>query len=237
MHEQDPLGELAFATGLPLERYRADHVQRVVERAMQREGIETRHALALRVRADAAVRERLRRAIAVSVTSRFRDPQQFALLEEKILPELAARFDRLRIWSAGCSDGSELLSIGTVLHRLGVLERSFLVGSDVLAENVAAARRTLGELPGARVRLEQRDLIDGSPPPGRFALVVCRNVAIYLTADAKEVLHRALASGLSRGGILLLGKSERLPRPAEIGLAPAFAHAYRATGRRFTAAR
>jgi len=48
----------------------------------------------------------------------FRDAEQFDLLERELLPELAQRFRRLRVWSAGCSDGSELLSVAILLERL-----------------------------------------------------------------------------------------------------------------------
>jgi len=119
-------------------------------------------------------------------------------------------------------------TLAVVLERLDLLERSFLVGSDVLPENIAAARATLAEGPAVRARLEVRDLLDGRPPPGRFALVVCRNLAIYLRPDAKERLHRLLADGLSRGGILVVGRSERLQRPEELGLHQVGPHAYRA---------
>lgn len=230
MNADPPLQELAAVVGLPLAVYRPDHVLRQLERARAREHADSWRELltVLRQREDARVR--FRRAIAVSVTGIFRDPEQFDLLERELLPELAQRFRRLRVWSAGCSDGSELLSVALLLERLMLLERSFLIGSDVLPENIAAARSLVGprsaQLRG-RARFEVRDLVGSDAPPGRFALVVCRNVGIYLHPEAKERLHRLLVAGLSRGGILLLGRSERLSRMAELGLERAGAHAYR----------
>ena len=113
----------------------------------------------------------------------FRDPEQFELLEEALLPRLLGGGRRLSVWSAGCADGTELYTLGIVLERLGVLDRSLLLGSDLLEENLVLARA--GDYPAgavrARVRWERRDLAADGPPPGRWRLVLCRNVAIYLS--------------------------------------------------------
>jgi chemotaxis protein methyltransferase CheR len=56
--------------------------------------------------------------------------------------------------------------------------------------------------------------------------VLCRNVAIYLAPEARDRLHRALAGALAPGGVLLLGRSERLTAPEELGLRQVAPHAY-----------
>jgi chemotaxis protein methyltransferase CheR len=56
--------------------------------------------------------------------------------------------------------------------------------------------------------------------------VFCRNVAIYLTAAARQALYSRLASALAMRGVLLLGRSERLIDPASFGLRPVGPHAY-----------
>ena len=62
---------------------------------------------------------------------------------------------------------------------------------------------------------------------GRFDLVLCRNVLIYLDSSARAAVHRKLAGALRRGGVLLLGRSEWLLDPAPLGLVPVAPHAYR----------
>ena len=57
--------------------------------------------------------------------------------------------------------------------------------------------------------------------------MICRNVAIYLAQAAKRRLHELLAGSLARGGVLLLGRSERLGDPAALGLETVVPHAYR----------
>ena len=227
------LQALSAAAGLDLDAYREGHVEKRVTRALERERVTTTAGLVRLVAGDPSVRDRFRRSIAVSVSGLFRDPEQFDLLERELLPPLLEGGRRLRVWSAGCADGSELYSVAILLERLGALERAFLLGSDLLEENLAAARRgvyegaAISERLRARVRFQQRDLVRAGAPPGKWQLILCRNVAIYLAAEAKQRLHRTLASALAPGGVLLLGRSERLANPAALGLERSAPHAYR----------
>jgi chemotaxis protein methyltransferase CheR len=220
---------LSRVSALPLDSFRAEHLDMQVGRALLAEGVVDERALADRLADDPGARTRFRRSISVSVSGPFRDPQQFALLSERLLPPLIAQGGPLRVWSAGCADGSELISVGTVLERLGALERAYLLGSDLLEENVArAASDEAGVSPALRARLrwERRDIVAAPPPPGRWRLVLCRNVAIYLTRAAREQVHQRLADALAPGGVLLLGRAERIAEPAAFGLVPAGPHAY-----------
>jgi chemotaxis protein methyltransferase CheR len=135
------------------------------------------------------------------------------------------------VWSAGCSNGLELLGVAALLEELAALDRAQLLGSDLLFENIDAARGSGLEAVSSRIasrtRWEVRDLTsDGAPDP-RFDLVLCRNVSIYLAPDARLRLIEMLASTLARGGILLLGRSERIADPAAHGLNNYGPNAYR----------
>jgi chemotaxis protein methyltransferase CheR len=169
------------------------------------------------------------------VTGLFRDPQQFQLLERELLPLVVGIRRQLRVWSAGCADGSELYSVGIVLAQMGILDTASLLGSDLLGENLVLAEEGVyGDvrLPASlrvRMRWEQRDLLRDSAPAGKWSVVLCRNLAIYLRADGKERLHERLAGALAPGGVLLLGRSERILAPERIGLEWVAPHAYRRT--------
>jgi chemotaxis protein methyltransferase CheR len=226
------LGELSAASGLALETFRAEHVADRIERALAAEGLEHQAELVVRLRGDAQARARFRRSVAVSHSGFFRDPDQFEALEQRVLPRLLEHVARLRVWSAGCATGLELLSLAVVLDRLGALEQAHLLGSDLLEENLQVARAgadTIVEVTPAiraKPRWERRDLVDEKPPGGGWDLVLCRNVAIYLQPEAKARLHRNLADALARGGVLMIGRSERLSDPAALGLRRLEPHVY-----------
>lgn len=86
-------------------------------------------------------------AITVGETYFFRYPDHFGMLREQILPRLIlARQDvkALRIWSVGCSNGSEPYSIAIVLRELLGQEidrwRISLIGGDISEKALSAAR-------------------------------------------------------------------------------------------------
>lgn len=223
---------LARLCALPLADFRDEHLATQLRRALASERVDDVATLTRRLAADPTALRRFRRSIAVSVSGRFRDPHQFELLERELLPLLLERPGRVRVWSAGCADGSELVSLGLLLERLGALERAQLLGSDLLEENVRRAREVDPALPEplrARLRWERRDLLAGAAPGGAWQLVLCRNVAIYFNPPARERLERLLAGALAPGGVLLLGRAERLRDPRALGLVPAGPHAYRRT--------
>jgi chemotaxis protein methyltransferase CheR len=224
---------LSGAAGLELDSYRPAHVAERVRRALKRERLAGQDELVGLFQRDDDARTRFRRSVAVSVSGLFRDPAQFELLERELLPPLVREGRDVSVWSAGCADGSELYSTAIVLERLGALDGAFLLGSDVLEHNLAAARRgvygdvQMGPTLRERTRWELRDLIRNGAPAGKWRLILCRNVAIYLTPAAKRRLYEMVSGALAADGVLVIGRSERLTRPGELGLEPAGPNAYR----------
>lgn len=224
------LSALGRACGLPLRAFREEHLRKQLRSSLAATGSGSIPELTERVRADSALRERLRGAIANSVTGPFRDPRQFDQLARELLPPLLTREGMLRVWSAGCSDGSELFDLASLLDDAGALERSHLLGSDLLPENLAKARAAAAsKLPRfqGRLRWEQRDLTADRTPSGTWNLILCRNVAIYMRSPVRDRLHAMLAGALARDGVLMLGRSERIRDPRSLDLETAGRQAYR----------
>jgi chemotaxis protein methyltransferase CheR len=67
------------------------------------------------------------------------------------------------------------------------------------------------------IRFEEQDLLADSFEKG-FDLIVCRNVVIYFTAEAKEALYAKFADALRPGGVLFLGGTELISGPTRYGL-------------------
>lgn len=58
------------------------------------------------------------------------------------------------------------------------------------------------------VRFDQHNLLDRPPEPGRFDLVLCRNVLLYFDRPTRERAFSRLASALASDGLLMLGAGE-----------------------------
>jgi chemotaxis protein methyltransferase CheR len=173
--------------------------------------------------------------------SRFaRDRAVFDALGRDVVPALerAARSqgrDRLRAWSAGCASGEEAYTLALTWPAMDVLATDVHPPVIERARRAAYAGSSLRELPSrlraeglvpagdqyvvrpevaARVTVVRHDVRD-PPPPGRFDLVLCRNVAFtYFDAAAQRTVLAHLAGALRPGGALVVGLHEALPEPA-----------------------
>jgi chemotaxis methyl-accepting protein methylase len=181
-------------------------------------------------------------ALLIGVTEFFRDPPVFETLRSEFLPELASPPRPLRVWSAGCSNGAELYSLAILLAQVGLLEGSFLLGSDCrpdAIEHAQAAVYKSSELrnvePSDRRRYFEEvgslcqpiepirrhtqwkvaDLARGIEE-GPWDMILWRNMSIYLQTEAAASVWRGIASALSPEGVLMVGRAER--PPAELSL-------------------
>ena len=144
----------------------------------------------------------------------------------------------IRVWVAGCSTGEEAYSLAIVFQEriaaAGSGVRLQFLASDTDADAVATAReglypatiardvsparlaafftregdgyRVVPELRGVVVFTVQDLLAD--PPFSRLDVVSCRNVMIYLRAEAQRKIVTLFHFALRTGGVLLLGNSE-----------------------------
>jgi chemotaxis methyl-accepting protein methylase len=176
-------------------------------------------------------------ALLIGVTEFFRDPSVFGTLRTELLPKLARRNRPLRVWSAGCSGGAELYSLAILLAQAGLLEGSFLLGSDCRHDAVEQAqaglysshdlqkiepsdrRRYFEESSGLwrpieplrwHIHWKVADL-DRHIEKGPWDMILWRNMAIYLKAEAAASVWRGLDSVLAPEGVLVVGKAERPP--------------------------
>jgi len=176
----------------------------------------------------------------IGVTGFFRDADVFGALASQVIPPLASLPHPPRVWSAACSSGEELYSVGVLLEA-GGLRDAELLGTDCRPDAIDEARacggtRTFLEHLGpylstfalARLDLEAAvasvrgharwkvsSIVDGVEP-GPWDMVLWRNLAIYLTADAVARVYSRLVQAIRPGGFLVLGKAERPPEGMQL---------------------
>ena len=68
----------------------------------------------------------------------------------------------------------------------------------------------------SRVEVKESNLLKDPYPTGCH-LIVCRNVLIYFTEEAKDDVFRKFQKSLSRGGILFIGSTEQIMNYKEMG--------------------
>ncbi len=232
-------------TGIDLEAYKRQQMLRRLDAILSRCKLPNLSALAAELRPNSPVLREFLERYTINVSECFRDKPRFEKLAQSIIPQLLQRNPQLRIWSAGCSYGAEPYSLAIILRELHAT-RATILATDIDPKILEAARAgqnfTATDLKNLPKDLASRYFtpVDGTtyrvadtlkslitfkqhnlltPAPGaNFDLVLCRNVTIYFTDDAKDMVTNYLAGALRPDGVLFIGETETLHRPNRFGL-------------------
>jgi two-component system, chemotaxis family, CheB/CheR fusion protein len=144
------LALLRAQTGHEMSQYKVSTIQRRIERRMAVHQVATReHYLEVLQQTPAEV-EALFRELLIGVTSFFRDPASFQVLQERGLAEFfadRAAEEPLRIWVPGCSTGEEAYSIAILvqehLEQRGAVNQVQIFATDIDGRAIVKARAGL----------------------------------------------------------------------------------------------
>jgi chemotaxis protein methyltransferase CheR len=150
----------------------------------------------------------------------------------------------LKLWSAGCSIGAEPYTLAIMMGEAFPSQKYSLLATDLDRgallkarsrgpflesdlRNLDAVQRQKYFTPTApyyvkeslqkNIRFEEQNLL-ADPFDSGLDLIICRNVVIYFTAEAKELLYAKFCEALRPGGILFLGGTEIISGPIKYGL-------------------
>jgi two-component system, chemotaxis family, CheB/CheR fusion protein len=141
---------LRARTGHDFSLYKPATIDRRIERRLAVHQIEGIDGYVKYLQQTPAEVEALFRDLLIGVTSFFRDPEAFQVLEDQVIPALFAHKSPgavIRVWTAGCSTGEEAYSIAILLvERMEALKASFTVqlfATDIDSRAIATARTGL----------------------------------------------------------------------------------------------
>ncbi len=226
---------------LDLDLYKANQLQRRIVSMAEQKDCKTLDQFWTWISLSPANMEWFLDRLAINVSELFRNPEKWREMEGKILPELLKKTSRLKIWSAGCSYGAEAHTLAAILdQRFSGSHKIIGTDIDTAALNQAKAG-TFGPTdikavpkeyaqyfhakgteytadPRLKKYLEFRkgNLLADRFDTG-FDLIMCRNVVIYFTEEAKADLYKKFFQALKPGGILFVGSTERIFKADEIG--------------------
>jgi two-component system CheB/CheR fusion protein len=138
---------LRTQTGHDFFLYKPNTINRRIERRMAVNQIALIDGYVKFLQRDPAEVQALFRDLLIGVTSFFRDPEAFQILEEKVIPKIFANKGEgavIRVWSSGCSTGEEAYSLAILLAEgMEARKESFAVqvfATDIDSQAVASAR-------------------------------------------------------------------------------------------------
>ncbi len=179
----------------------------------------------------------------INVSEFYRNRKRWDVLEKKILPRLLKENSRLKVWSAACSTGEEPYTMAMVSSNVMPLSAVKVQATDLDQNVIQKAKigvyseRSLEEVPDAvrkkffreegqyfkiadeikrTVTFKQQNLLSDRFESG-YDLIVCRNVMIYFTEEAKDRLYHKFNSALRPGGVLFVGSTEQIFNPERYG--------------------
>jgi len=180
--------------------------------------------------------------LTINVSEFYRNYKRWEVLEKTILPLLKPA-KTLKVWSAACSTGEEPYTLSMILSRQKGLTDYQIIATDIDDKVLQKAKegvyqeRSLQEVPkemkelyftqdGNRfkvkdeirknIRFQKHNLL-ADPYEKDFDIIVCRNVLIYFTEEAKEKIYHKFSGSLKNKGILFVGSTEQIFNPEKYG--------------------
>lgn len=234
-------------TKIDLNSYKERQMKRRIDALIAKHKITSYNAYVDTIKKNAVMLEEFVNYLTINVSEFYRNPEQWNLLEKDVLPYLSNRFGNgLKIWSAACSTGDEPYSLVMLLSKYMPLSRIKVIATDIDKQILEKAKlglynvKSLKALPQefvskyfreinsstyqiidsvkACVEFKQQDLLKDAYPT-QCDLIVCRNVLIYFTEEAKDEIYRKFNASLKKDAILFVGSTEQIIQPQNLQFA------------------
>ncbi|MEK6557824.1 MAG: protein-glutamate O-methyltransferase CheR [Candidatus Margulisiibacteriota bacterium] len=150
-----------------------------------------------------------------------------------------------KIWSAGCSTGAEAYTLAITMNEYFRGVPYSILATDI--DTTVLAKAKLAEYKELEIRSVPKPLLEKyfdsmieeekwrlrpdvkqnvsfsinnlsqDPFQRGFDLILCRNVVIYFTEEAKDLLYKKFFDALVEGGVLFIGGTESILNAKQIG--------------------
>lgn len=246
------------STGIDLSQYKEAQMKRRLTTLRVKRGFDSFKDYYEAIAKDKALFAEFLDRMTINVSEFWRNPNRWEVLEKQFIPELKAKSGpRLKCWSAACSTGEEPYTLAMILAEQRMIPGAQITASDIDEGALAKARegiyldRSLREVPQhylkkyfqaqgehtfaispslkPYIRFEKKNLLTDRFDSG-FDLIICRNVVIYFTDEAKHELYSKFSRALRPGGILFVGSTEQIFSPSQYDFEPADTFFYRKKG-------
>lgn len=232
-------------TKIDLNSYKERQMKRRIDALIAKHGIDSYHDYVNKLKTDSTALDEFINYITINVSEFFRNPDQWVLLEREVYPYLISNFGtNLKIWSAACSTGDEPYSLAMLMTNFLPVNKIKIIATDIDRQVMEKAKiglyneKSLKALPEdyikkyfvkvndrtyqisdtikSCVEFRQHDLLK-DPYPSNCDMIVCRNVLIYFTDEAKNKIYTDFYRALKKDGLLFVGSTEQIIQAGQIG--------------------
>ena len=230
--------EVYVLTKIDLNYYKEKQMRRRIDAIATKNGCSNYEEYVKILKSDKEKFEQFVNFLTINVSEFYRNPDQWKLMDEKVIPKLLKEQGRrLKIWSAACSTGDEPYSLAMVLAKKVPMRDIKIIATDLDEQVLEKAKdgvygeNSIKGLPkefqdkyfekmGDRfykisddikrcVEFKKSNLLKDPYPTGCH-LIVCRNVLIYFTEEAKKDVYEKFNKSLVTDGCLFVGNTEQI---------------------------
>lgn len=227
-------------TNIDLRKYKRPQMQRRLTALRDKSGYKDFKGYFEALTQDRLLFDEFLDRMTINVSEFFRNPNRWEVVEKRVIPEILARTKKPKIWSAACSTGEEPYTLAMIMSKFMPMSEVKVLATDIDENAIAKAKRgvyhyrSLQFVPEEHtqkhftqldnqlysisddikkcVTFKKQNLLE-DPFESDFDLIVCRNVIIYFTEDAKEILYHKFSKALKPGGVLFVGSTEQIFNP------------------------
>ncbi len=235
--------EIFVLTKIDLNAYKEKQMKRRIDTLITKNGIDNYRDYVTLIKKDKEKFEQFVSFLTINVSEFYRNPEQWVILDKEVFPSLVKKFGRnIKIWSAACSTGDEPYSLVMALSKHMPINQIKIIATDIDKQILDKARmglyneKSIASVPEEfkkkyfkqigksyqisdeikrQVEFKQHNLLKDSYPSG-CNLIVCRNVLIYFTEEAKEEIYKKFNTALSKDGVLFIGSTEQIMNYREL---------------------
>ena len=230
-------------TTIDLNLYKEKQMKRRIDTLISKNKINSYNDYVALIKSDKEKFEQFVNFLTINVSEFYRNPEQWEFLDKEVFPALVKQFgNNLKIWSAACSTGDEPYSLVMALSKHVPLNQIKVIATDIDKQVLDKARvglynaKSIASVPAEfkkkyftqigssyqisdeikrRVEFKEHNLLKDSYPSGCH-LIVCRNVVIYFTEEAKDEIYKKFNQALVKDGVLFIGSTEQIMNYKEL---------------------
>ena len=231
-------------TSIDLDSYKERQMRRRIDTLIKRHSMSSYEEFVAAIKADKNLFEEFVNYLTINVSEFYRNPEQWKLLDEEIIPVLVKKYGtNLKIWSAACSTGDEPYSLVMAFSKHIPINKIKIIATDIDNQVLDKARmglynaKSIANVPEEfkkkyfkqigpsyqisdeikkQVEFKKHNLLKDTYPQGCH-LIVCRNVVIYFTDEAKDDIYDKFNKSLVNGGVLFIGSTEQISNYRQFG--------------------
>ncbi len=232
-------GKILDDTGIDLTLYKEEQMKRRLFSLCTKYGAHSFREFYTKMNESSDCYQEFLDKMTINVTEFFRNRPRWEVLEELIQTDLSKKNKPLKIWSAACSTGEEPYSLSMVFSKFFSSTDYEILATDLDEKVLNQAKSAIFSekmLKGLEqneilryfkreknfytvkpeikqpITFQKQNLLSATYPK-EFDLIVCRNVMIYFTEEAKHSIYTKFAESLNQQGILFVGSTEQIFNP------------------------